>query len=147
MSRALQVGDHGPRPRIRNLRLSRDRDGLQTRTLMLSIGAGLLVLVPLLTNVWGRAEAVRLGYRLQAAREARVTLQEQNRKLRVERAAHADLAAIERRAVEELGLAPRQPSATVVVSIVGGEPRPPAEPAPRVVVTTQEHQSAAGARP
>lgn len=110
-------------PRIRNLRLVREPDRVQTRVLLLALAGGLAVVVPLMANVWGQATAVRLGYRLQSVREARTLLLERNRRLRLERAARADLSSVQKRAVEDLGLAPRLPSSTIVVSVVE-PPRP-----------------------
>jgi cell division protein FtsL len=129
----------GPRSRVRNLRLVREPDRLQTRRLLLTLICALAIIVPLMANVWGHAEGVRLGYRLEATRAARSALLEKNRRLRLERAARADLSDAQRRATEELGILQRLPSATIVVSEVG-QPRTP-DPA-----TTTSHEIVVTAR-
>jgi hypothetical protein len=107
------------RRRVRNARLVRERDRVQTRQLLLALAAGLVVLVPLMGNIWGHAEAVRLGYRLEEARRTRDALLEVNRLLRTEHASQRRLSRIQERAIRDLGLLPRDPAATVVVSVVG----------------------------
>ena len=81
--------------RTRNRRVVREPDRIQTRLLLWGLLAGLVVLVPLLANVWGHAEAVHLGYRLEQARATRARLLETNRLLRTEHAALRDLARIQ----------------------------------------------------
>jgi cell division protein FtsL len=111
----------------RNGRLVRQPDRVQTRMILLLLGAGLLILLPLLANIWGHAEAVRLGYRMEAARKVREARLEANRMLRAEHAALRDLGRIQKLATEKLGLIPRDPVTTVVVTVVappGGEDQP-----------------------
>ena len=103
--------------RTRNRRVVREPDRIQTRLLLWGLLAGLVVLVPLLANVWGHAEAVHLGYRLEQARATRARLLETNRLLRTEHAALRDLARIQLLARRDLGLRPRRPEDTVVVSL------------------------------
>jgi cell division protein FtsL len=123
---------------VRNSRLVRERDRVQTRQLLLALAAGLVVLVPLMGNIWGHAEAVRLGYRLEEARRTRDALLEVNRLLRTEHASQRRLSRIQERAVEDLGLAPRDPDATVVVTVVGApEEREPAPAADRDLVVAE----------
>jgi cell division protein FtsL len=123
---------------VRNARLVRERDRVQTRQLLLALAAGLVVLVPLMGNIWGHAEAVRLGYRLEEARKTRDALLEVNRLLRTEHASQRRLSRIQERAIRELGLMPRDPAATVVVSVVGSpDERDPAPATDRELVVAE----------
>ena len=117
MSPPREKGTSGRR--VRNARLVRERDRVQTRQLLLALLAGLVVLVPLMGNIWGHAEAVRLGYSLEEARKTRDALLEVNRLLRTEHASQRRLSRVQERAIQDLGLMPRDPAATVVVSVVG----------------------------
>ena len=103
---------HTFRSRIRNVRIVREHDRIQPRKLLWGLVGGLVIIVPLLGNVWGHAEAVRLGYHIQETRKSRGTLREINRLLRAEQAALRDLNRIQNLAIHELGLEPRLPSAT-----------------------------------
>jgi hypothetical protein len=103
---------------VRNARLVREPDRVQTRQLFLALSAGLVILVPVMANIWGHAEAVRLGYLLGEARQTHDALLEANRLLRTEHAAQRRLSRIQSKAIRELGLAPREPGATVVVTVV-----------------------------
>ena len=113
--------------KTRNRRVVREPDRVQTRLLLWGLLGGLVVLVPLLANIWGHAEAVHLGYRLEQARAAQAKLLEINRLLRTEHASLRNLARIEEMATHGLGLRPRRPEDTVVVSVIGptdeGEPQ------------------------
>lgn len=125
MSRPFQPR---PRRRVRNVRVVREPDRVQTRMLLWGLLGGLVVLVPLLLNVWGHAETVRLGYRIQEARKEHAVLSEDRRLLRTEHANQRDLARVQEIAVENLGLEPRQPSSTIVVSVVDQPSVPTREP-------------------
>ena len=125
---------YGPRKRLRNSRVVRQPDRVQTRLLLLMLAAGVVVIVPLLANIWGRAEAVRLGYQIQASRAQKAVLDERTRVLRSEHALLRDLASIQRCATADLGLAPRRRDATVWVTEVGPDDREPAAPDARRAV-------------
>ncbi len=131
--------------RARNRRLVRQPDRIQTRMLLLLLVGGLLVLLPVMANIWVHAEAVRLGYRLEEARKGREALLEANRLLRAEHAALRDLDRVQRLAMEELGLVPRDPADTVVVTVVAppGSDELPVEGDRDLVVA----RAGAGARP
>jgi cell division protein FtsL len=134
---------------VRNARLVRERDRVQTRQLLLALLAGLVVLVPLMGNIWGNAEAVRLGYRLEEARKTRDALLEVNRLLRTEHASRRRLSEVQERAIHDLGLMPRDPAATVVVSVVGSPDEPEKAPAGdrELVVAEALGTTPAGERP
>jgi len=104
--------------KTRNRRVVREPDRIQTRLLLWGLLGGLVVLVPLLLNVWGHAETVRLGYRLEQARAAQGRFLETNRLLRTERASLRNLTRIEKMATVDLGLRPRRPEDTIVVNLV-----------------------------
>jgi cell division protein FtsL len=126
---------------VRNARLIRERDRVQTRQLLLALAAGLVVLVPLMGNIWGHAEAVRLGYRLEKARKTRDALLEVNRLLRTEHASQRRLSRVQERAIRDLGLVPRDPGATVVVSVVGApEERKVTPPADSELVVAEARE-------
>ncbi|MFQ5669337.1 MAG: hypothetical protein ACE5HD_02315 [Acidobacteriota bacterium] len=113
------------RNRLRNSRIVRQPDRIQTRMLILALAGGLVVLLPLLANIWGHLEAIRLGYRIEQVRRVRLGLQERNRLLRTEVASLSNPGRIEALA-RELGLAPRKPANTIVVTMeetshAGGE--------------------------
>ena len=131
------------RRRGRNRRVVRQPDRVQTRLLLWGLLAGVVVLVPLLANIWGHAEAVRLGYSLEKARDKQADLMEEHRLLRAEHATLRDLDRIQDLATGKLGLRPRRAEDTVVVSLTetpdgtdveSGKPRMialSATPAPR----------------
>jgi hypothetical protein len=100
---------------VQNGRIVREPDTIQTRTLLMALGLGLLVLVPLLLNVWGHSEKRRLGYEIARARQELVAGREVRRLLRTEIACEGDLAKVQERAISDMGLLPRSPEATVVV--------------------------------
>jgi cell division protein FtsL len=104
-----------PRSGTRNARIVRQPDRVQTWTLLVGLGLGLIVLVPLLANIWTHTEQRRLGYQLDQARDKVIEVKEMRRLLRAEEAVNADLNRIQSRAVKELGLQPRRPADTVVV--------------------------------
>jgi cell division protein FtsL len=105
-----------PRSAVRNARIVRQPDRVQTWTLCVGLLLGLVVLVPLLANVWTHTEKVRLGYQMDQARDQVVEVKERRRLLRAEEAVRSDLARIQKQATEELGMAPRHPASTVVVT-------------------------------
>jgi cell division protein FtsL len=117
-----------PRSGVRNARIVRQPDRVQTWTLLVGLGLGLIVLVPLLANIWTHTEQRRLGYQLDQARDKVIEVKEMRRLLRAEEAVNADLNRIQARAVKELGLEPRRPADTVVVRGAS-----PARAAPAVV--------------
>ncbi|MFQ5718528.1 MAG: hypothetical protein ACE5IK_03175 [Acidobacteriota bacterium] len=123
--------------RPRNRRVVRQPDRIQTRLLLLGLAAGVIILVPLLGNVWGHAEAVHLGYQIEQARHHLAALQATNRLLRTEHAALTDLARIERLATGKLGLQPRRPADTVVVDRIDPEnpPQDAADGLPRIAAS------------
>ena len=133
--------------RTRNRRVVREADRIQTRLLLWGLLGGLVVLVPLLANVWGHAETVRLGYRLEQARAAQVKLLEINRLLRTEHASLRNLSRIEKMATRDLGLRPRRPEDTVVVSVIApvdeGEPQ---DGSPRMVARSITPAAHGGSR-
>ena len=104
-----------PRSAVRNARIVRQPDRVQTWTLLVGLFLGLVVLVPLLANVWTHTEQVRLGYQLDQARDQVTEVKERRRLLRAEEAVRSDLARIQKQATEELGMEPRHPASTVVV--------------------------------
>jgi len=121
----------GPSPRsrarftVRNGRIVREPDTIQTRTLIMGLGLGLLVLIPLLANVWGHSEKRRLGYQIEKTNQQVAAVQEEQRLLRTEEACASDLRTVQERAISEMGLLPRSPDATVVVHGVVPTPASP----------------------
>lgn len=101
--------------RVQNGRIVREPDTIQTRTLLMALGLGLLVLVPLLLNVWGHSEKRRLGYQIARSRQELIAAREMRRLLRTEIACESDLTRVQERAISDMGLLPRSPGATVVV--------------------------------
>ena len=133
---------------VRNGRIVREPDTIQTRTLLIALGLGLLVLLPLLANVWGHSEKRRLGYEIARANRQLVAAREERRLLRTEEACESDLRLVQERAISEMGLLPRTPGATVVVH--GVVPRPPT-PGPvdpeQEIVLARARNPARGAQP
>ena len=86
-----------PRSAVRNARIVRQPDRVQTWTLCVGLLLGLVVLVPLLANVWTHTEKVRLGYQLDQAWDQVVEVKERRRLLRAEEAVRSDLARRRRR--------------------------------------------------
>ena len=125
----------------RNRRVVRQPDRIQTRLLLWVLGAGAVVLVPLLANVWGHAESVRLGYAIEQARQEKTDLAETNRLLRAEVASQRDLDRIQRVATEELGLRPRRPEDTVVVNEVAPQDGDDPSTEPRMVAVAAEGEA------
>ena len=104
-----------PRSAVRNARIVRQPDRVQTWALLFSLLLGLAVLMPLLANIWAHTEQRRLGYQLDQARDRVAEVKEERRLLRAEEAVHSALNRIQQKATAELGLAPRRPENTVVV--------------------------------
>jgi len=133
---------------VRNGRIVREPDTIQTRTLIMGMGLGLLVLIPLMANVWGHSEKRRLGYQIARAGEQLAAAHEEQRLLRTEEACASDLRAVEERAIKDMGLLPRTPAATVVVHGIVPAPATPgsADPEqPRVLASIR--RGARGAQP
>jgi len=144
----------GPPPRsrarftVRNGRIVREPDTIQTRTLIMGMGLGLLVLIPLMANVWGHSEKRRLGYQIAGANQQLAVAHEEQRLLRTEAACAGDLRTVEERAVKEMGLRPRTPAATVVVHGIVPAPATPGSvdpEQPRVLASVRA--GARGAQP
>lgn len=134
---------------VRNGRIVREPDTIQTRTLLIALGLGLLVLLPLMANVWGHSEKHRLGYEITRAREQLVAAREERRLLRTEEACESDLRKVQERAISDMGLLPRTPAATVVVH---GTVPVPATPGPaadtdQTMVLARFHRLPRGAQP
>lgn len=133
--------------RTRNRRVIREADRVQTRLLLWGLLGGLVVLIPLLANVWGHAEAVRVGYLLEQARAQQATLLETNRLLRTEHASLRNLSRIEAMATRDLGLRPRRPEDTIVVSIIApGDEAEPQVSSPRMVASNINTTARGGSR-
>jgi hypothetical protein len=133
---------------VRNGRIVREPDTIQTRTLLIALGLGLLVLIPLMANVWGHSEKRRLGYEIASANQELVAAREERRLLRTEEACESDLGKVQERAISEMGLLPRTPGATVVVH---GTVPVPATPGPvdpdQEMVLARAQATARGAQP
>lgn len=117
-----------PRSAGRNARIVRQPDRVQTWTLLFGLFLGLVVLVPLLANIWAHSEQRRLGYRMDQARDRVTEVKERRRFLRAEAAMLSDLNRIQDKATRELGLAPRHPADTVVVYGTAPARKAPATP-------------------
>ena len=144
----------GPAPRsrarfsVRNGRIVREPDTIQTRTLLIALGLGLLVLVPFMANVWGHSEKRRLGYEIARANQQLVAAREERRLLRTEEACESDLRKVQERAISELGLLPRTPAATVVVHGIVPVPATPGPADPdQEMVLARTHGAVRGAQP
>ena len=135
-----------PRSAARNARIVRQPDRVQTWALLFSLLLGLVVLVPLLANIWTHTEQRRLGYQLDQARDRVTEVKEMRRLLRAEEAVHSALNRIQNKATAELGLAPRRPENTVVVHGAAPARTAPATPEsdPELVVARAGSGAATG---
>jgi len=130
---------------VRNGRIVREPDTIQTRTLLIALALGLLVLVPLMANIWGHGEKRRLGYEIAKADQQLVAAQEERRLLLTQEACESDLRKVQERAMADMGLLPRTPAATVVVH--GASPGP-ADPDPdQEMVLARARGATRGAQP
>lgn len=86
--------------------------------------AGVLgaILAAALFHVWSRLAVVRLGYRLEAAREAHAERLEENRRLRLELATLTAPARLAAAARDRLGLVSPTPDRIVHLAPSGGRP-------------------------
>jgi len=90
-------------------RVVRERDRSRLRAMGLALGLSACLVVGALGVVGLRVQQVRLSYRLDALRAARVEMGELNRQLGIELATLRSLARIEAKALVELGMAPPAP--------------------------------------
>ncbi|MFQ5767052.1 MAG: hypothetical protein ACE5ID_03605, partial [Acidobacteriota bacterium] len=149
-ARRMSRGAPGRAPRrLRNVHLVRQPDRVQTGLLLLALALGAVVLVPLLANIWGHAEAVRLGYLLEAARNQQARLVEQNRLLRIEDATLRERQRIQKLAMEKPGLVPRRADHSIIVTQVEtpGEPAPDLPPGKTMQVAGTLSSPASGGQP
>lgn len=93
-------------PRDQASRVIRERDRSRLRAMGLALGLSACLVVGALGVVGLRVQQVRLSYRLDALRGAKVETGELNRQLRIEFATLRSLARIETKALAELGMAP-----------------------------------------
>ena len=75
----------------------------------------LLLIVSALFYVWTRIQVIQLGYEISSTLKGERTLEETNKKLRVEIATLKSYARIERLATEELGMSKPRPDQVVVI--------------------------------
>ena len=97
-----------PRP-VHNVYLVRERDRQRRRELLQIVVVALPLALALLAYIWLNVEVLDSGYRIDAADRQLRTLEQEERRLKLEAAALAHPAALERRAADELGLAPPRP--------------------------------------
>ncbi len=108
---------------IRNAAVSRERARLGRRALLAYATAMAVLLASLLLYVSLGLHVIRAGYELDALQDRLRALKTERGRLEVELASAVNLAAIERDAVERLGMVFPEPAQVIVVREVdGGEP-------------------------
>ncbi|MBI4610406.1 MAG: cell division protein FtsL [Candidatus Rokubacteria bacterium] len=90
-------------------RIVRERDLSRLRAMGVALALSACLVVSALGVVGLRVQQVRLSYRLDALRAAKVETGELNRQLRIELATLRSPARIEAKALAELGMAPPAP--------------------------------------
>src|SRR5262249_39511498 len=101
--RAVSQKPASPRLQI-NARLVKEKDRARARELRMLAIYGAAIVVPLLVYVWQRVEFLRISYQVEALKKEREDLQEQNKRLVVERSFLLSPDRIERVARHDLGL-------------------------------------------
>ena len=104
---------------IRNASVSRDRARLGRRTLLAYAAAMAVLLVSLLLYVSQGLQVIRLGYELDTLQQSLRALKVDRGRLEVELASVESLAAVERDAVEHLGMVFPEAGQVIVVREVG----------------------------
>jgi cell division protein FtsL len=108
-------------PRLQiNARLVKEKDRARARELRRLLLCGAAIVVPLLVYVWQRVDFLRVSYEVEAVKNEREKLQEQNKQLTVERSFLLSPDRIEHLARREIGLVDPAPSDLRRVAVVDG---------------------------
>jgi len=103
-----------PERRWRNVTVTRERDPRRSRWLALLFLGIVAALVPVAVYLIQQMEYVQVRYRIEEQRSRRETLEETERRLRIERAALESLPSVEASATSKLGLVHPLPGQVVV---------------------------------
>jgi cell division protein FtsL len=115
------MSPRGPNPRLQiNARLVKEKDRARARELRRLLLCGAAIVVPLLVYVWQRVDFLRVSYEVEAMKNERQKLQEQNKQLTVERSFLLSPDRIEHLARKEIGLIDPGPSDVRRVAVVDG---------------------------
>ena len=108
-------------PRLQiNARMVKEKDRARARELRKLAIYGAAIVVPLLVYVWQRVEFLRISYQVEALKKDRGDLQEQNKRLVVERSFLLSPDRIERLARHDLGLVDPPPGDVRRVAVIDG---------------------------
>lgn len=108
-------------PRLQiNARLVKEKDRARARELRRLLVCGAAIVVPLLVYVWQRVDFLRVSYEVEAMKNERQKLQEQNQQLTVERSFLLSPDRIEHLARKEIGLVDPAASDVRRVAVVDG---------------------------
>ncbi len=104
---------------IDNSALRREVDRGKRRECFVLLGLGILFFVVVFAYAWQHFTCLRNGYELESLKGQRLTLEESNRELRLERAHLNSLERIDTMARQELGLGTPTPHQVIAVGEVG----------------------------
>jgi len=95
--------------------LTREKDPVHFRTLMLILFTCSMVVLGILSYIWRNVEILAMGYKMRGVYQQQRLLQEQRQKLLLEQSALQSLSRIEHIALNDLNLVKANPDQIIIV--------------------------------